>query len=267
MNSAANNSNMNFDPLAAPVDNTNSNTVTYPTAHIVLIDEHANHQEAASQFPVGQVSIAPEPYSYQNYQPQGNIDGIGTSTSTSNSNSTSNSTSTSTSNSNSNSNSDDNYASAQVVDPGYNPYQNEFYATETYATATPLDPWTKAPTASTEQMQNNNTSSGQQPVNVVQPTNTVPLIALEDHLHKKHRRRRRRRGRMALSGVAGFVFGSFAGPLGAIAGAASGVALARAASKAGERKKDRRVQAQVDQSFQQHQEQLQLNRSQQLARM
>jgi hypothetical protein len=238
-------SRMNFDPLAAPADNNNGDMVyTYPTAQIVLIDEHDNRQGASNQFPAAQASVAPEPYSSYNYHAQ-----------------------TQSSN--------NNYASAQIVDPEFHPYnESDYYASETHATATPLDPWSKAPIASTEQMESSNTheesqeSSPTQPVQVVQPASAViPLVALEEPFHKKYRRRRRRRGRMALSGVAGFVVGSFAGPFGAIVGAASGVAIARVASKAGERKKDRKVRHQMNQFEQQNQERLQLNRSQQLGRM
>jgi hypothetical protein len=146
-----------------------------------------------------------------------------------------------------------NYASAQVLESEASPYNPQLaVATDTYATATPLDPWSKAPTTSTEMMASNNTttSTNNDPsssVNVVQPTHGAPDIFLEDPLHKKRRRRRRRKGRMYMSGVAGFVMGTVAlGPVGGIIFAISGAVIVRKTSKNGERRKDRRVQRQLE---------------------
>lgn len=245
-----NNESFDNDPLASPVDEYHA--MAYPTAQVALLpdeddgetDNNYNRQMITSttneNYPAAYASSASlEPY--VDASQQENNDGM--------------------------------YASALVVNDvarfdDNSSFQRNHAATarETYATATPLDPWSKTPTTSTElallqasrQQQQQQDPPAVTVITQQQPASPEPfLISLEDPIHKKRRRRRRRRVRMVVSGAAGFVAGSFLGPLGAIAGAASGATLARAASKRGEKRKDRRVQRQVEQLYQQHHQQQQ----------
>jgi len=172
------------------------------------------------------------------------------------------------------------YATAQVVGADVSPFSTRLvHATETHATATALDPWSKQKTVATEtQEQNteptfvyrppssgytspneygNNGNNNNNNTNTTNNNGTglLPAAALEDPMHKKYRRRIRRRGRMIAGGAAGFVVGSIIlGPFGAIALGFGGVSVARSASKAGERRKDRRVRRQVQQIQQQREQ-------------
>jgi len=180
--------------------------------------------------------------------------------------------------------SQDKYATAHVVGSDVSPFSLQLAdATETYATATALDPWSNQKTTSTEtqERESNQTptfvyhppasvtetqerESNQTPTFVYHPpasvteresrndvngTAVLPAAALEDPSRKKHRRRVRRRGRMIVGGAAGFVVGSvILGPLGAIAFGFGAASAAKALSKRGERRKDKRVRRQIEQA-------------------
>lgn len=156
----------------------------------------------------------------------------------------------------------DQYATAQVVGTDVSPFSTRLvHATETHATATALDPWSKEKTVAseTEEQQNNET-----PTFVYRPpsseyispnehnnhnngtTNYLPAAALENTAHKKYRRCKRRRRRMVLGGATGFVVGSILlGPFGGIALGFGGASATKAISKARERRKDRRVRKRI----------------------
>ncbi|CAJ1949352.1 unnamed protein product [Cylindrotheca closterium] len=185
----------------------------------------------------------------------------------------------------------DQYATAQVVGADVSPFSTRLaHATETHATATALDPWSKQKTVATEQEQQssenarptfvyspppysgytspndygNNHGNDNNGINVNANNNNetavLPAAALEDPLRKKYRRRTRRRGRMLVGGAAGFVVGSILlGPIGAVALGIGGASVVKSASKARERRKDRRVQRQIQQ-FQRQREQGDLQR-------
>eukprot|EP00980_Cylindrotheca_fusiformis_P029728 scaffold23796_cov181-Cylindrotheca_fusiformis.AAC.1 len=153
------------------------------------------------------------------------------------------------------------FASAHVVvgngddDSMASPSNGRFFAdaTETEATATALDPWSKEPTVATLNRFEDPESSD----NLTPAGNHVrfrmPAALLEDPLHKKYRRRRRRRARMVLGGASGLLLGSFLlGPIGAVAIALGTASVVRASSKARERKKDERVRRQLEEQVQQH---------------
>jgi hypothetical protein len=160
----------------------------------------------------------------------------------------------------------DQYANAQVVGSDVSPFSTRLIdATETHATATAFDPWSRQKTVATETEENERPTFVYHPPQSSVPytspndynnntgtTVTLPAAALEDPRHKKKRRRARRRGRMIAGGAAGFVVGTIIlGPLGAILLGAGGASIARSASKAGERRKDQRVRRQVAQAQQQ----------------
>ncbi|KAL3943394.1 MAG: hypothetical protein SGBAC_002519 [Bacillariaceae sp.] len=159
----------------------------------------------------------------------------------------------------------DQYASAHVVGTDISPFSTRLaQATETHATATALDPWSKQKTVAAETQEQ---ETNQAPTFVYHPpssdytspneygnndennnngTAILPAAALEDPMHKKYRRRIRRRGRMIAFGAAGFVVGSIVlGPFGAVALGVGGASAAKAASKAGERRKDKRVRKKI----------------------
>jgi len=170
----------------------------------------------------------------------------------------------------------DQYATAHVVGEDVSPFSTRLaHATETHATATALDPWSKQKTIATETEEQERRET-ERPTFVYQPpssdytspndyrhgdngnnnnnngTGILPAAALENPIHKKYRRRNRRRGRMVAGGAAGFVLGSILlGPIGAVALGIGGAHAIRAASKRGERRKDRRVQRQIEQLQQQ----------------
>merc|ERR1712232_1496687 len=163
--------------------------------------------------------------------------------------------------------SQDKYATAHVVGSDVSPFSLQLAdATETYATATALDPWSNQKTTSTETQEREN----QTPTFVYHPpapvteresrnddngTAVLPAAALEDPYRKKYRRRVRRRGRMIAGGAAGFVVGSvILGPLGAIALGFGAASAAGSLSKRGERRKDKRVRRQIQQAEQRHQQ-------------
>jgi len=164
--------------------------------------------------------------------------------------------------------SQDRYATAHVVGGDVSPFSLQLAdATETHATATALDPWSKQKTTSTETQER---ESNQTPTFVYHPpapvteretrndangTAVPPAAALEDPHRKKYRRRVRRRRRMIAGGAAGFVVGSvLLGPLGAIALGFGAASATRSLSKRGERRKDKRVRRQIQQAQQQHQQ-------------
>lgn len=150
----------------------------------------------------------------------------------------------------------DQYATAHVVGGDVSPFSSRLVdVTETHATATALDPWSKQKTTSTETRERESsetpTSVYRPPApltetevrNVVNGTDVLPAAALEDPCRKKYRRRIRRRLRMIVGGAAGFVVGSvILGPFGGIAFGFGAVAATKSVSKAGERRKDKRVQ-------------------------
>jgi hypothetical protein len=153
------------------------------------------------------------------------------------------------------------FASAHIVGNGDS---KVIQATETHATATALDPWSKEPTGATTESNNYNTYQppGHNNTPTYQPPGPVdatagrspshqdgfslPSAVFEDPMHKKLRRRRRRRARMVVVGASACVVGSvLLGPFGAIALGFAAVGMTRSASKSGERKKDERLRRQL----------------------
>lgn len=207
---------------------TNSSQIIYPSVNAVLLDDDNNNNNTF-QSPAMTTAVA-----FSHNQPS----------------------------------SQDKYATAHVVGSDVSPFSLQLAdATETYATATALDPWSNQKTTSTETQER---ESNQTPTFVYHPpasvteresrndingTAVLPAAALEDPSRKKYRRRVRRRGRMIVGGAAGFVVGSvILGPLGAIALGFGAASATRSLSKRGERRKDKRVRQQIQQAVQRHQQ-------------
>jgi hypothetical protein len=170
------------------------------------------------------------------------------------------------------------FASAHVIGNGDSKL---IQATETHATATALDPWSKEPTVGSTESNNNNTSNNNNNTPTYQPPNnnnntptyqppgpvdataghspshqdgvSLPSAVYEDPMRKKLRRRRRRRARMIVVGASGCVVGSvLLGPFGAFALGFAAAGMTRSATKAGERRKDERIRREVAREMQQY---------------
>lgn len=152
------------------------------------------------------------------------------------------------------------YASAHLVGKGDSKVSlssdRVIQATDTHATATTLDPWSKEPTVATANGFGDTTYQTPGPVDTTGvDTNeiSIPPALYEDPLHKKMRRRRRRRGRMMIGGAGAFAIGSvLLGPFGAIGLTIAAAAIIKSSSKSFERKKDARVRRQLEELVEQH---------------